>query len=141
MTVDIIGAMNLIKRLLTVIFFFLLTACGGETATSASDHGRRSVQAVLPTSLPPTLTLPPPVLSEQVVAETAVSTIAAVIENEVVEEVETVAAVSPTAVPPTLTAEPEPTVSLVQSGRTEEGGYFLGNPDAPITFIDYSDFM
>ena len=120
--------MNSIKRISIVVFLFILTACGGETAVSL-------------TSSPPTSTLPSSVLSEQIATETAVSTSAAVIENEVVEEVETVAAVSATSVPPTATAEPEPIVSLVQSGRTEEGGYFLGNPDAPITFIDYSDFL
>jgi protein-disulfide isomerase len=26
-------------------------------------------------------------------------------------------------------------------GRTDEGVFFLGSPDAPVTIIDYSDFL
>ncbi len=133
--------MNSIKQLLIVIFLFLLTACGGETASTPSRG-----QAVSPP--------PASVLSEQVATGTAASTglvqavpSTVVVENEGVEEAETAVsasstqAIPPTAIPPTLTAKTEPTVALVQSGRTEDGGYFLGNPDAPITFIDYSDFL
>jgi len=50
---------------------------------------------------------------------------------------------------PTATAavEVEPTAEEVVaepgviSGRTEEGAFFLGDPNAPITHIDYSDFL
>jgi hypothetical protein len=31
--------------------------------------------------------------------------------------------------------------TAVVSGRTEEGAFFYGNPNAPITLIDYSDFL
>jgi hypothetical protein len=44
-----------------------------------------------------------------------------------------------TALPsPTFTAEPD---WLAYSGRTEDGLMFLGNPEAPIKMIDFSDFM
>lgn len=37
-------------------------------------------------------------------------------------------------------ASPEaPTVAL--SGRTADGAYFLGREDAPLTIVDYSDFL
>ena len=39
---------------------------------------------------------------------------------------------------PTLTPEPD---WLAYSGRTEEGLMFLGNPEAPVKMIDFSDFM
>lgn len=29
----------------------------------------------------------------------------------------------------------------VDSGRNDDGTYYLGSPDAPVTFIDYSDFL
>ena len=51
--------------------------------------------------------------------------------------------VAPTAVPtssePVAAATVPPT--LVTSGRLPEGAFFLGSPDAPITMIDYSDFL
>ncbi|MCP4419757.1 MAG: hypothetical protein GY805_24360 [Chloroflexi bacterium] len=58
--------------------------------------------------------------------------------------VEMVTAVPQTA-QPTIepTAEPEPTVAQVNvaSGRTEEGAFFLGDPNAAIVLNDYSDFL
>lgn len=30
---------------------------------------------------------------------------------------------------------------ISEQSRTEDGLAMLGNPDAPVTFIDYSDFM
>lgn len=43
---------------------------------------------------------------------------------------------------PEPTAEPEPTSApVVTAGRTADGGYFLGAENAPITLIDYSDFL
>jgi hypothetical protein len=52
----------------------------------------------------------------------------------------------PTAVPaaiPQPTDMPTPTVTVpgVVYGRTAEGAFFQGYPDAPITLIDYSDFL
>ena len=53
----------------------------------------------------------------------------------------------PTAEPdPTATAEmvaekDEPAPVQVISGQTTEGAYFYGDPNAPLTLFDYSDFL
>jgi hypothetical protein len=60
--------------------------------------------------------------------------------------------VSPIAAQTTLTTKPTstplpqhtPTAKvnwLEMSGKTEEGLAYRGNPDAPVTVIDYADFM
>jgi hypothetical protein len=35
----------------------------------------------------------------------------------------------------------EPQKAAVVSGQTADGAFFLGAPDAPLTVIDYSDFL
>jgi len=35
----------------------------------------------------------------------------------------------------------DPGLSQVISGQTAEGAFFYGNPDAPVTLFDYSDFL
>lgn len=56
-----------------------------------------------------------------------------------------VTALEPTA-SPTETPLPEPTATPIRdwlnhSGRTADQLMYLGNPDAPVTMIDFSDFM
>lgn len=45
---------------------------------------------------------------------------------------------SPTAIP---TAVVLPGDLPYTSGRNADGTYFIGEPDAPVTLIDYSDFL
>ncbi|PID85487.1 MAG: hypothetical protein CSB13_07915 [Chloroflexi bacterium] len=64
--------------------------------------------------------------------------------------VETATALPPTAQQPTdpltdqptalPTEEPEMETAVI-AGRTDEGAFFLGDPAAPVTIIDYSDFL
>lgn len=42
---------------------------------------------------------------------------------------------------PTAAAVDEPAPLQVISGRTVDGAYFYGNPAAPVTLYDYSDFL
>lgn len=43
--------------------------------------------------------------------------------------------------PASATPEPTRTPEVVVNGRTADGAYFLGRLDAPVTIIDYSDFL
>jgi hypothetical protein len=45
-------------------------------------------------------------------------------------------AATPTLLPPTDTPEPE-----VPMGFTEEGAPYRGNPEAPVTLMEYSEFQ
>ncbi len=54
------------------------------------------------------------------------------------------AAVTATEAPPTISPPPLPSATAVpveNSGQTEEGAFFLGDAAAPVTIIDYSDFL
>lgn len=57
---------------------------------------------------------------------------------------------TPSPSPPTATPSPEPTVTptstptpdwLNSFGRTADNLMYLGNPNAPVTLVDFSDFM
>ncbi len=107
------------KRISLLFFIILLlAACAPATET-----------AVLPTA-----TIPPPIITE---------------ENSIPAKEMAVPSPTEPAVEPTATtaiaAEPtEVEVAAetgVMSGRTEDGAFFLGDPHAPITHIDYSDFL
>lgn len=112
------------KKTLLLFLMFLVAGCAAETpALSEVDVAVSDPTPLAATQLPPT-DLPAPVV------ETAVPT-------EVVVGQET--AVMPTDTPEP-TAESEMVV-VVESGRTPDGAFFLGSADAPLTLIDYSDFL
>lgn len=59
-----------------------------------------------------------------------------------VEEEPTVAAADPTAEPVVeIETAVEATAAVPLFGRTAEGALFRGRADAPVTIIDYSDFL
>lgn len=108
------------KRFLWLALIVLLTACAPTTETAVSPQPSPT------TAVPPTATVPPPVITEtvtEVAAATAVPEPTQPVSDPTTTETQTVEEVG------------------VISGRTAEGAFFLGDPNAPITHIDYSDFL
>ena len=112
-------------RSIVFVFLLFLLACTAETAvepviepsaTTVSPTATVMIEAVEPTAVP---TQPPAPTNEPEPAK-------------------------PTALPPTApppTAVPEATTTAVGFGRTPEGAFYHGAADAPVTLIDYSDFL
>lgn len=46
-----------------------------------------------------------------------------------------------TAAAPTATSVQPPETDQLPAGRNDDGTYYLGEADAPLTLIDYSDFL
>ena len=117
-----------------VVILILLTACGA-TPTAV-------VVAGPPTATPAPIKTPMPEPSATPTneAETPTSKVAteeptAVIAEptEVIEE--------PTPPEEPITAPTEETDWGTVEGKTEDNLTYLGNPNAPVTIIDYSDFL
>lgn len=124
-------------------FVFLLAACSAQNEPEAIEPTlavpvvvAATATAWVPTSVAPT-EVPPTAMA----AETAVSNVD-VVEPTVAALAETAVA-SADVVEPTVVVEPTPETVMVNvvAGRTDEGAFFLGNPNAPLTVIDYSDFL
>jgi hypothetical protein len=127
----IIGLMRRIAFYLFIVLW--LVACSPAGAPADSSVGSEATVAYSE----PTAVLPmvePTVMAEPV-TPTAVATTA---PEPTVTTSEAPAEAEPTIAPPVEeTAEPE----VVMSGRIEAGAFFLGAADAPVTMIDYSDFL
>jgi len=140
--------------LILAIGGLFLTACGNSTnsipatetdveptnevSNIAELAAQPAITTVLPTATEPADMPPPdPTLEPTATAEREANTAQA---NQ--GEVAT-ATPEPTYTP---TSEPTPTPTevvdwLTVSGKIEGGYNYLGNPDAPITMIDFSDFL
>lgn len=116
------------RRIHTILLFLLfwLAACAAPEAAepevvveplTAVPVAEVSVPTAVPTPIPPT----------------------AVPAESVATAVELPTAVPTPTLEPTATAETA-TVNVV-AGRTDDGTFFLGDPNAPLTVIDYSDFL
>jgi hypothetical protein len=113
-----------------IVAMLFLVGCGSgpapESAAVPTLAEENAEPSETPTLLPaPTIT-PQPVATEPVASPTATA-----MATEVA---------AATQAPPSPT--PEPTATPAPSfGQTAEGAFYRGNPDAPVTLIDYSDFL
>ncbi len=110
--------------ILILIVLLMLAACTPESA-----------EEPVATAVPPT-----PTVAQAVELPTAVPTSPPTAEPALPEATEQpLAELPPTELPPTAVPETE-TLEIVY-GRNQEGAFFHGNPDAPVTLIDFSDFL
>ncbi len=106
----------------TILFLLcgLILLAGCSTAAESVEPTAvvAAVEATA-TVAPPTATAPPPDVIAATVAPPPTATLPAT---------------------DTPVADNDPS-SAVVFGRTDDGAYFHGSPDAPVTLIDYSDFL
>lgn len=121
-----------------IIMTVLTVACSSSDAAEDSNASLEEAPAVQPAeteTVQPTdqPTLPVPESTETNTPQPLVE--APPMTPEEQEQSKEPAA--PTAQP----AATEDPAALVTSGQTDEGVFFLGNPNAAVTVIDYSDFL
>jgi len=127
------------KRIILLSFFapMLLAACAGdrsEAETISAPTGQVLAVEARATETQTPLPTDPPQATAEPINDVASS------EPTVESEPTTVAIEPPTLTPPPLPGDEVAAVQVI-SGQTEEGAYFLGDPNAPVTVIDYSDFL
>ncbi len=110
----------LIQRLSAAALGLVLAACAKGTP-SAAGVTVAPPTAVAPASPPATATLSP---SSAIAEATPLPTTTAILPTE--------------AMPP---AESVALFNGIQQGYTDNGFPYLGDPAAPVTLIDYSDFL
>lgn len=111
----------------------ILSGCGGAAPapTAAPPTQASSTEP----AAPPTNT-PLPAQAEAIAEPTAAG------EQATVAPTEPAAAQEPEATTPPEPAPPAAEVDwLTVEGKTADDFTYLGNPDAPVTIIDYSDFL
>jgi hypothetical protein len=102
-----------VSRIAVLLFLCWLLAACGETAPVPTPTTPAQEAAVAATATP----LPTPTTAVEAVPE------------------------SPVATPDEVAAAPAETDWLLVEGKTAENLAFLGNPEAPVTLVDYSDFL
>lgn len=134
---------------------FLLPACSGSPEPNiapveeAVSPATATVVVNTPTSQPTPVAVEPaaPPMNEAAQSDPAATATHVVeAETQAPEPTEAIAAPTEPAEAPTTESEPDPPVQaevdwLTVEGKTDENLAFLGNPDAPVTMIDYSDFL
>jgi hypothetical protein len=120
----------------------LQVACGGHQITEPTAEKFMPVESeAAPTATETNWPEPTETSTPQALTPTEISAPTVVGENLEITAVEPTAVSNPTAtVEPTIEVV-EPVAVQIISGQTAEGAYFYGNPDAPITLLDYSDFL
>lgn len=124
--------MNRLTAILLVVVLLLSAACGSaEPETGANLAAARTTDGPTPPAVEP-IDTPTEAAAEEAVAEEAVA------EEAVAEE----AAVEPAAVEAVEDLDAATaTVDWLSTASIEGDYYVLGNPNAPVRLIDYSDFL
>jgi len=125
-----------VKRLLVASFGLILLfgACSADQPLPEAAASSPTAKSVALDSAPSTATPFHTVVPLSTPApSTPLPTVGPVDEPVAIDEPATLTP------PPSPTREPDP--PQVISGQTAEGAFFLGDPQAPVTVIDYSDFL
>jgi hypothetical protein len=107
---------------LVILLALLLTACAVQPAATS----------------PPEAELPQPAVRT---SEPTSSPAAAGPTETVILENNPTRGTEPAATATDTPTEAQPLFDGLPIGQTEDGFYFLGQPEAPVTLIDYSDFL
>lgn len=113
---------------------FLLPLVALIGCSSSPESGDTAAATpIIPAAVTPFASSPPPVIT----------TTGATAENATAAPTPTAPAQNGRAeTPPATDPAVEPTADpVIAFGRTEEGAYYHGAVDAPVTLIDYSDFL
>jgi outer membrane biosynthesis protein TonB len=126
---------------------FLLPACGvsPQPDIAAVEEAVPPATATVVVNTP-TTEATVPVVEETQPSPVETATNAVEPATQAPEPTEVVVTPTEPAEVPTTETEPEPAVQaevdwLTVEGKTADNLAFLGNPDAPVTMIDYSDFL
>lgn len=125
------------KRIVFLLLLILLTACGNDPTTTGPEPAVEEIVETNPTDLPTSTVVP----TESTIGEPAATippTLTAV--PTTMPTVESVANENPTAAAPSVEPSPPPS-DITMDGQNPDGSFFRGLAAAPITMIDYSDFL
>lgn len=141
--------MNNLKLTLTALgAALLLAACGNADTPPAPAQPAAQTVPTEPPAPPPTNTPAP--TAEMAAADTDAAGHGEMADSDSTEmadkmDGDTMDGAESEAMPVELEtdamAAAEPVDWLTHEGLTEDGAAYLGNPDAPVTIIDYSDFL
>jgi hypothetical protein len=131
------------KAIYTLLLIaLLLAACGpgdGEPAATLPTEAQEEAEAVAVVATDTALPESPNTAAEPERA-TAVPTAETAAETVAEPTAEAAEAAAGAEAPEQAPAEPEPAEAATVNG-SYEGTYFRGSADAPVTMIDYSDFL
>lgn len=118
----------MIPKQLLFLFALLLVSCGGSPSPTANDTSQAEPTAAI--AIQPTVANAPAPANTPLTEATSESL-----------PTEAVASAEPTA-EPTATMLPQATESAgISAGLTTDNIFYLGNPNAPVTVTDFSDFL
>ena len=124
-----------LRPMLCIWLLITLAACAAPAPPAA--------QAPAPTAAPaPATTAPVPPTSAPTVAQARPTTPPSATQTTAPTAAPAPATRAPTVGPTATQAQPQASAEVnLQSGRLPGGEWFIGNPNAPVTVVDYSDFL